>query len=56
VHFGPLTTGRLVSGDFGTYTVRFAPLTNENRTSGDLCTLPCSPSMLPLTFLGEREP
>jgi ribonuclease HI len=39
VHFAPLTAFRRVDGEFVAHSETFAPLTNENRVSGDLCTL-----------------
>jgi hypothetical protein len=38
-HFAPLTAFRRVSGEFVAHSETFAPPTNENRVSGDFCTL-----------------
>jgi hypothetical protein len=56
VHFAHFTTLRRVAWTLCPYSVHFVHFTNENRELWTLCTLPCTPSMPPLTFAGAMRP
>ncbi len=49
VHFAALWR---VTWTLCPYSVHFVHLTDENRVTWTKCSLPCSPSMPPLTFVG----
>ncbi len=48
VHFAALS---LVTWTLCPYSEHFVHLTNKNRVKWTKCSLPCSPSMPPLTFV-----
>jgi hypothetical protein len=54
VHFVDLAALRLVMSTLRTYRVHFVDLASAAVVKSTKCTLPCLPSMPPLTFAGAE--